>query len=429
MSDYVFYAKYAKYNQEKGRRETWSETVNRVFDMHQTFLKNFLKTNNIPDELQEYLDLAKLFVKQKRVLGSQRALQFGGEPILKKNAKIYNCSATYVDRVRAFQEILYLLLCGCGVGASVQKHHIAKLPNITKHTKGKCRWVIDDSIEGWADALGVLMQSYFEDGQTGDFDESIIGKDIEFDYSRIRPAGAMISGGFLAPGPDGLHQSLDKIKLVIENRLSNNENRLHPIDVYDILMHSADAVLSGGVRRSASIIIFSKDDEEMLKAKTGNWFEKNPQRGRSNNSVLIKRDECTEEEFFNIIKNIKEFGEPGFVFADDYETMVNPCCLTGDSNISTDKGDIKMVDLVKRINNGEKIKALSYDEINNKLSYEDITFANKTRKNAQIIELTYIDENNNEKSLKCTPDHKIFTKNRGYIEAKDLTEDDIILMK
>ena len=324
MSDYVFYAKYAKYNKEKNRRETWSETVNRVFDMHEKHLKN--KLININEELSDYLSLAKLYVKQKRVLGSQRALQFGGEPILNHNEKIFNCSATYVDRPRAFQEIIYLLLNGCGVGFSVQKHHVAKLPEIIKHSTNKpLKWVIDDSIEGWADAVGVLINSYFKDNWCDDFDESIRNRDIEFDYSRIRPEGSMISGGFLAPGPNGLHQSLDKIKLLIEKRLNNNECRLHPIDVYDILMHCSDAVLSGGVRRAACIALFSKDDVEMLNAKTENWFELNPQRGRSNNSVVIKRDECTKDEFKNIIEKIKQFGEPGFIFVDDYETLVNPC--------------------------------------------------------------------------------------------------------
>lgn len=329
MSDYVFYSKYAKYNKEKNRRETWNETVDRVFKMHYEHLKLFLNDNSLEEELLEYLDFAKLYMKQKRTLGSQRALQFGGIPILKHNEKIYNCSGTYIDRARVFQEILYILLCGCGSGFSVQKHHIEKLPNIQKHdtTKPPMRWVIDDSIEGWADALGVLMASYFEGDSIEDFkDLEINHRDIEFDYSKIRPEGAMINGGFSAPGPKGLKQSLEKIKQVIENRLAKSENRLHPIDAYDILMHASDAVLSGGIRRSAAICIFSKDDEEMLNAKTGEWFRDNPQRGRSNNSVALKRDECTKEEFFKIIESIKQFGEPGFYFAEDYESVPNPCC-------------------------------------------------------------------------------------------------------
>lgn len=325
MSNYVFYSKYAKYDKDKHRRETWSETVNRVFAMHRTHLESMFPSGKIPEQIQDYLDLAQLYVKQKRVLGSQRALQFGGEPILKHNEKLFNCSAVYIDRVRAFQEVLYVLLCGCGVGFSVQKHHVAKLPNIAKRDKGKCRWVIEDSIEGWADALGVLMSSYFTSGQTGEFDESIVGKVIEFDYSKIRPEGSLISGGFLAPGPKGLKSSLEKIAKVIDSRLDKGDNKLLPIDVYDILMYSADAVLSGGVRRSACIALFSKDDTDMLNAKTGDWFIKNPQRGRSNNSVVIKRDECNREEFSKIINAIKQFGEPGFIFVDNYETLVNPC--------------------------------------------------------------------------------------------------------
>lgn len=328
MADYVFYAKYAKYNTSKGRRETWPETIERVFNMHTTHLKSILKTDTIDEELQDYLDMAKLYMRQKRVLGSQRALQFGGEPILKHSEKIFNCSALYLDKARSFQEIMYILLCGCGSGFSVQKHHIAKLPNIRKHKEGKrTRWVVNDSIEGWADALGALMQSYFEDPVAiEDFKYSgDLSSGIDFDFSHIRPEGAMINGGFIAPGPKGLQQSLSKIEQVIERRLNNNENRLHPIDAYDIIMHASDAVLSGGVRRAACIALFSKDDEEMMKAKTGEWLRDNPQRGRSNNSVIINRNHCTKEEFKEIVENIKQFGEPGFVFVDDFETLVNPC--------------------------------------------------------------------------------------------------------
>lgn len=339
MADYVFYAKYAKYNTQKGRRETWVETIDRVFKMHSDHLKKILNTETLDEELLDYMDMAKLYMRQKRVLGSQRALQFGGDPILKHSEKIFNCSALYIDKARSFQEVLYILLCGCGSGFSVQKHHIAKLPNIKKHEPGKpVRWVINDSIEGWADALGVLMQSYFEDPLAiKDFkDCGNLRTGIEFDFSHIRPEGAIINGGFIAPGPKGLQQALIKIQDVIERRLANNENRLHPIDAYDILMHSSDAVLSGGVRRAACIALFSKDDDEMMKAKTGEWLRDNPQRGRSNNSVIINRNQCTKDEFKEIIENIKQFGEPGFVFVNDFETLVNPCLPSWSTLLTSD---------------------------------------------------------------------------------------------
>ena len=429
MSDYVFYAKYAKYNRDKKRRETWSETVDRVFKMHHDHLKSFLNNNSLEEELLEYLEFAKLYMRQKRTLGSQRALQFGGDPILKHNEKIYNCSGTYIDRPRVFQEILYILLCGCGSGFSVQKHHIEKLPNIQKHdtTKKPMRWVIDDSIEGWADALGVLMVSYFEGDSIEDFkDLEINHRDIEFDYSKIRPEGAMINGGFSAPGPNGLKQSLEKIKQVIENRLAKGENRLHPIDAYDILMHASDAVLSGGIRRSAAICIFSKDDEEMLNAKTGEWFRDNPQRGRSNNSVALKRDECTKEEFFKIIESIKQFGEPGFYFAEDYESVPNPCCLVGDTKISTNIGSMQLIDLIDRVQRGENIKVLSYNIQTKQLSYEKVVTGKLMRKNAEILEILF-DLNSISSGIRCTPDHKIYVMDKGYVQASELKIGDKIL--
>ena len=408
MADYVFYAKYAKYNSDKKRRETWSETIERVFQMHDTYLKSFLSSESLSEDLKEYLDFAKLYMRQKRVLGSQRALQFGGAPILKHHAKLFNCSGVYIDRPRVFQEILYILLCGCGSGFSVQKHHIDKLPNIVKHSTAKpMRWVIDDSIEGWADALGVLMASYFEGEAIEDFkDLGIAHRDIEFDYSKIRPAGSMISGGFSAPGPKGLKQSLEKIKGVIEARLAKGENRLHPIDAYDILMHASDAVLSGGIRRSAAICLFSKDDDEMLKAKTGNWFETNPQRGRSNNSVALKRDACTKEEFFRIIESIKQFGEPGFGFFEDYETVPNPC-LPKSAKVYTTNG----LSTIGEINVGDKI-------------WSETGWTTVLKKWSTGIKDVY-EYRTNYGSIAATQNHKFVQKGKK-VEAKDCTSIDML---
>ncbi len=239
-----------------------------------------------------------------------------------------NCSSSYADRPRFFQETMYLLLCGCGVGFSVQKHHVAKLPKITKPdiTESKV-YVVEDSIEGWSDAIGVLLSSYFVDG--GEFPE-YKGKTVHFDYSKIRPRGAYISGGFKAPGPDGLSRSLEKCReLLSRETIEGVETNLRPIVAYDFVMHSADAVLSGGIRRAATICIFSKDDEEMLSAKTGNWFVDNPQRGRSNNSALLLRDQLTREEWADIMTSVRDFGEPGFIFAETLETLYNPCCEIG----------------------------------------------------------------------------------------------------
>ena len=329
LSDYTTYAKYARYLPEKQRRETWDEMVERVFAMHAKHYEKALSEN---EEFQKEFEFAKLQVKKKRVLGAQRLLQFGGDPIFKHNAKVYNCSFGYMDRPAAFQEAFYLLLCGCGVGFSVQKKHVDNLPRIVPLTKPVKVFTPEDSIEGWADTIGVLLSSYFASGNT--FSE-YKGCEVEFDLSKIRPEGTLIAGQFKAPGPLGLAASLVKAKAVIENRLMTAHRAgekmiyLRPIDVYDIIMHVSDAVLSGGVRRSATICLFSKTDNEMLNAKTGKWFEENPQRGRSNNSVLLVKKDVTKAEFDALIESTKQFGEPGFVFADSEDCGYNPCVEIG----------------------------------------------------------------------------------------------------
>jgi len=319
LQEYTRIAKYAKYLPEKKRRETWSEQIDRVFDMH---LQKFEDIEGIEGFIEE----AKSAVLKKEVLGSQRILQFGGEPIFKHNARVYNCSFGHINRPRAFQELMYLLLCGCGVGFSVQTHHVQQLPIVAR----PCEWatyIVPDTIEGWADAIGVLIASYF--GGNPEFDE-FVGKNVIFDYSQIRPAGSPLSSGSKAPGPDGLERSIEKIRQVLEKRLGRNSRiKARPIDVYDIIMHSADAVISGGVRRSATIALFSPDDMDMATAKTGNWFIENPQRGRSNNSALLVRDKTTKEVFNKLMSSVREFGEPGFVWAESTEMGFNPCVEIG----------------------------------------------------------------------------------------------------
>jgi len=329
LADYTQYSKYAKYLPEKKRRETWDEQVDRVFNMHEK------KFGEKLDPIKNEVHWAKEMIRKKQILGSQRALQFGGQPILNKAAKIYNCTVSYVNRPRFFQECMYLLLCGCGTGFSVQKHHIEKLPNITKRTKGKKTFTIPDSIEGWADAIGVLMASYFvskEKYYVYDLEcelDCFSGYEVEFDFSLIRPEGSLISWGGKAPGPKGLQRAIKNITEMMDTFVKSGNKKLKPIQAYDIIMHSSDAVLSGGIRRSATICLFSPDDEEMINAKTGDWFVKNPQRGRSNNSALLIRSNTTKEQFINLMSSVKEFGEPGFVWADDTEALYNPCVEVG----------------------------------------------------------------------------------------------------
>ena len=322
LSETKFYDGYSRYIEEDGRYETWDEAVDRVLEMHE---ENYKEKNN---ELKEYFEEARTAYKEQRVLGAQRALQFGGEQLMKHQMRMYNCTSSYADRPDFFGEVFYILLCGAGAGFSVQKHHVAKLPKIQPRTKQAKGYIVEDSIEGWASALNVLMSSYFVGGGVHPDYE---GRRVFFDLSQIRPKGAKISGGFKAPGPEGLRRSLDKIEHLLQGIVLDQKEpvTIKPIDVYDITMHAADAVLSGGVRRSATICLFSPDDEEMMNAKTGNWFMENPQRGRSNNSAVIVRDKTTAEQFGKIMQSVKQFGEPGFVFVESTEHTTNPCVEIG----------------------------------------------------------------------------------------------------
>ena len=323
LSESKFYTGYSRWIDSENRYETWEESVSRVMNMHRQKY-----ADKMTPELEELMSFAENAYKEKRVLGAQRALQFGGEQIFKHESRIYNCSVSYVDRPAFFNEAMYLMLSGVGVGFSVQRHHIAKLPKLARRSPKKVKiFTVPDSIEGWSDAFGVLLSSYFTERGTH---PEYKGCQVHFDFSKIRPAGAMISGGFKAPGPDGLRNALIKCEDLIENLLKDEPVApMNSITAYDFIMHMSDAVLSGGVRRSATICVFDKDDEDMLTAKTGDWFVNNPQRARSNNSAILIRDELTREEWANIMKSVKDFGEPGFIFSDSKEFLFNPCVEVG----------------------------------------------------------------------------------------------------
>ncbi|WP_417250846.1 hypothetical protein [Castellaniella sp.] len=317
-----FFMGYARWDEAHNAYETWPRAIERVMRMHKEKY-----AHRLTPELSALMAQAQSAYENQLVLGAQRALQFGGEQIRKHEAKMYNCSFSYADRPAFFQEAMYLLLCGCGVGFSVQPRHVQKLPPIAARAAGQARiFQIPDCIEGWADAFGVLLSSYFV--QSGAFPD-YQGAPVHFDYSRIRPAGSMISGGFKAPGPDGLRRALERCEALIEGVLAQGQQVLSPIVVYDFVMHMADAVLSGGVRRSATICLFDKNDEAMLAAKTGNWYVDNPQRGRSNNSVIIQRDQLTRAEWARIMRSVRDYGEPGFVFTDNLDFGFNPCVEIG----------------------------------------------------------------------------------------------------
>jgi len=309
LSDITVHMKYAKYIPEISRRETWKELVTRNMDMH---IKKYPK-------LSEEITNAYDYVYSKKVLPSMRSLQFSGKPIEISPNRLYNCSYLPIDSIDSFNETMFLLLSGCGVGYSVQAHHIAKLPNIIKpFTKRTRRFVIGDSIEGWSDAVKVLIKSYM-----GSKRSSI----IRFDYSDIRPKGArLITSGGKAPGPQPLKECLLRIEGILNAQ--EDGDKLSSLQVHDIVCYIADAVLAGGIRRAALISLFSARDEEMISCKAGDWWEKNPQRGRANNSAVLMRHKITKEFFMDLWKRIElsGAGEPGIYLNNDKDWGTNPCC-------------------------------------------------------------------------------------------------------
>jgi len=306
LSEITVYMKYARFIPEKNRRETWEELVTRNKEMHQR------KYPQLKDEIENVYK----FVYDKKVLPSMRSLQFGGKPIEISPNRIYNCAYLPIDDWRAFGEVMFLLLGGTGVGYSVQKHHVEELPAIHRPKNKERRFLISDSIEGWADAVKALMKSYF----TG-------GSSIRFDYSDIRHKGArLITSGGKAPGPEPLRICIEKIRAILD--LKQDGDQLSSIEVHDIVCHIADAVLAGGIRRAALISLFSADDDDMISCKFGNWWELNPQRGRANNSAVLLRSKVSEEFFKTIWKKIElsNAGEPGIYLSNDKDWGTNPCC-------------------------------------------------------------------------------------------------------
>ena len=307
LSDITVYMKYARFRPDLQRRETWEELVTRNKEMH------IKKYPGLSENIEEVYKL----VYDKKVLPSMRSLQFGGKPIEISPNRIYNCAYLPIDDWRAFGEVMFLLLGGTGVGYSVQKHHVDALPEIRKPNATKHRrYLIGDSIEGWADAIKMLMKSYFQGGAS-----------INFDFSDIRHKGAtLVTSGGKAPGPQPLRECLVKIQGILDTK--NDNEKLTPIEVHDIVCHIADAVLAGGIRRAALISLFNADDDEMISCKSGAWWELNPQRGRANNSAVLLRNKITKEFFLDLWKKIEASGagEPGIYLSNDKDWGTNPCC-------------------------------------------------------------------------------------------------------
>lgn len=402
LSDVTVHMKYAKYIEELQRRETYEEICDRNMGMH------IKKYPQLEDEIKS---IYTNFVKTKKILPSMRSMQFAGTPIERNPTRIYNCSYLPVDNLLAFSEVLFLLLGGIGVGYSVQNHHIEKLPEIRKPNPKKYkRFLIGDSIEGWADSIKVLMKSYFNGGST-----------INFDYGDIRPKGArLITAGGKAPGPDPLKECHLKVTHILNQK--EDGEQLTSLEVHDIMCHLADAVLAGGIRRAAMISLFDADDIDMISCKSGNWWELNPQRGRANNSAVLLRNKITQSFFNDLWKRIEnsKAGEPGIFFTNDKDWGVNPCvevslranqfCVSGDTKIITRDG----IDTIKNLT-GKDVdiwNGVNWSTVNPyKTGDEDVLHR------VWLNDGSYLDATNN---------HKFLVKNRFEKEFREIETIELI---
>ena len=321
ISDYIAMSKYARYREDLGRRELWPEAAKRVFDMHRSRFAALLGNEafGLDQTLGQLIDRAEAAVRDRKALPSMRSMQFGGDAIEVNNARMYNCTFGHIDHVRKFSQALWLLLSGTGVGFSVQKQHVTRLQPFPLRANSEelpvRHFTIPDTIEGWADAMHEIVTSYYE------------GTFVEFDFSQIRAKGAVLrTSGGRAPGHQPLKKALEKIRAVLD---AIPGRKMRPIEAYDILMLAASAVISGGIRRSATIALFSADDDEMVNAKTGEWWKHNPQRQHSNNSAMLVRNDATKEEFMSLFNAIRQFGEPGFYFTENADYGANPCVEIG----------------------------------------------------------------------------------------------------
>ena len=398
LSDITVYMKYAKYLPELNRRETWEELVTRNKNMH---IKKY-------PELKDEIEGKYKFVYDKKVLPSMRSMQFAGKSIEISPNRVYNCAFLPINSVESFSETMFLLLGGTGVGYSVQKHHVDELEPVNKpYSKRKRRFLIGDSIEGWADSIKVLMKSYIGNKRSSS---------IEFDFSDIRPKGALlVTSGGKAPGPQPLKECIVKIKGILENK--SDGEKLTTLETHDIVCYIADAVLAGGIRRAALISLFSADDDEMISCKTGTWWETNPQRGRSNNSAVLIRHKITKDFFMELWKRIElsGAGEPGIYLSNDKEYGTNPCCFVGDTLVATADGRnaVSIAQLEKENYKGP-VYSIQTQTGQVVTSYCSNVWVSK--KNAELVEVKLDDGS----SFRCTPDHKIMLRDCNYVEAKDL---------
>lgn len=383
IGDYIFVSKYAR--TVNGKKETWDQSVDRVMDMHYRHLADdmAIKEGN-EKEIDSYLKFAERLYRDQVILGAQRALQYGGDSLLKNHSRNFNCTGSYIDRIEFFQELMHLLLCGAGAGYSVQRVHTEKLPKLkgVDEKSDPVNIVIDDSIEGWAFAVGEVVKVHYLNLPS-----------INFDYSLIRPKGSFISGGFRAPGPEPLKKCIEKLNKVLRKIKGRKAT---PFELHRMACIIADAVISGGIRRSALLCQFDADDEEMLNCKTGNWFSEYPELARANNSAVILPN-TPKETYDKIFKSIKEFGEPGLVFLSHKDVVYNPCCFTGDTMLLTSEGYRKFCEVASWSVRKDEYPLLLINKDGEKKSGR--VWSNGYK---HVIRLTF----DSGRRIECTPDHR-----------------------
>lgn len=394
ISDYIFYSKYSRVKPD-GKKETWNEAVSRVMEMHYQFFDGKIKEEN-KDAFNKVFQEAWVAYNNQEILGSQRSLQYGGPQLLKNNFRSFNCSGSYCNRIEFFKELMELLLSGCGAGFSVQKVHTEQLPIVKglESNLSKTHYTIEDSIEGWANSTGDLIEAYYKGYP-----------DIEFDYSQIRPEGSFVSGGFKAPGSEPLKICHNKLRKILSKAKGR---KLRPFELHLMSCIIADAVISGGIRRSAMISIFDIDDEEMLQCKTGDWFLTYPELCRCNNSAAIYED-TPKEKYDKIFEYIQQYGEPGIVFPADNEVVTNPCCFSGDTLIAV-VGSRKPV-TIKELSDSGKI-FLVYCKTKDSVKIANAKAFPTGRK--ELIEIVL----SNESSFRCTRDHLLKMKSGEYVPTE-----------
>lgn len=397
IGDYIFVSKYAR--TVNGKKETWDQSVDRVMDMHYRHLADdmAIKEGN-EKEIDSYLKFAEKLYHDQVILGAQRALQYGGDSLLKNHSRNFNCTGSYIDRIEFFQELMHLLLCGAGAGYSVQRVHTEKLPKLkgVDEKSDPVNIVIDDSIEGWAFAVGEVVKVHY------------LGlPSINFDYSLIRPKGSFISGGFKAPGPEPLKKCIEKLNKMLRKIKGRKAT---PFELHRMACIIADAVISGGIRRSALLCQFDADDEEMLNCKIGNWFSEYPELARANNSAVILPN-TAKETYDKIFESIKEFGEPGLVFLSHKDVVYNPCCFTGDMRLLTGSGYMKFSDLVSSTHKKDDyyLTLINKDGERKRGRVWSVGYCH-------VIKLVF----DNGRKIECTPDHRFMLQDGSECVASNL---------